>query len=68
MKAALQACLPWLFVEGLEECPPKLSFNPLIDVDNKPLVPTLLGYKKWITSKKEYLDWLHSNSAAIGLM
>jgi len=52
----------------LEECPPKLSSNPLIDVDNKPLVPTLLGYKKWITSKKKYLDWLYSDLAAIGLM
>jgi len=46
MKAALQACLLWLFVEGLEECPPKPSFSSPIDMDNKLFIPTLLEYKK----------------------
>jgi len=56
MKVALQACLLWLFVKGLEECPPKLSSGPLINMDNKLLIPTSLEYKECITSKKEYLD------------
>ena len=68
MKVALQACLLWLFVKSLEECPPKLSSGPPINMDNKLLIPTLLEYKEWTTSKKEYLDWLHSDSAAMGLM
>ena len=67
MKAALQARLLWLFVKSLEECPPKLSSGPPIDIDNKPLIPTSLEYKEW-TTKKEYLDWLRSDSAAMGLM
>jgi len=46
MKAALQACLLWLFVEGLEECSPKPSSGSPIDMDNKPFIPTLLEYKK----------------------
>ena len=68
MKVALQAYLLWLFVEGLEECPPKSSSGPLIDIDNKLLIPTSLEYKEWTTSRKKYLNWLHSNSAAMGLM
>jgi len=68
MKAALQACLLWLFVKGLEECPPKLSSGPPIDMDNKPLIPISLEYKEWTTLKKEYPDWLCSDSAAMGLM
>ena len=46
MKVALQACLLWLFVESLEECPPKPSSSPPIDIDNKPLILTSLEYKK----------------------
>ena len=68
MKVALQGHLLWLFVEDLEECPPKPSSGPPIDMDNKLLIPTLLEYKEQTTSKKEYLDWLHSDSAAMGLM
>ena len=68
MKAALQTCLLWLFVEGLEECPPKPSSGPPIDMDNKSFIPTSLEYKEWTTSKKEYLDWLHSNSITMGLI
>jgi len=33
MKAALQACLLWLFVEGLEDCPPIVR---RIDIDRQP--------------------------------
>jgi len=43
---ALQACLLWLFIEGLEEYPPKPFSGPSIDMDNKSLIPTLLEYKK----------------------
>jgi len=46
MKVALQGHLLWLFVEDLEECPSKPSSGPLIDMDNKPLIPTLLEYKE----------------------
>ena len=65
---ALQAYLLWLFVKGLEECPPKPSSGPSIDMDNKPLIFTLLKYKEWTTSKKKYFDWLYSDSAAMGLI
>jgi len=68
MKAALQAHLLWLFVEGLEECSPKSSFGPPIDMDNKSIIPTSLEYKEWTTSKKKYLDWLCSDSATVGFM
>ena len=68
MKVALQARPLWLFIEDLEECPPKPSSNPPIDKDNKPLLPISLEYKKQTTSKKKYLDWLCSDSAAMGLM
>ena len=68
MKAALQAHLLWLFVKGLEEYPSKPSSGPPINMDNKSLIPTLLEYKEWTTLKKEYLDWLCSDSAAMGLM
>jgi len=68
MKVALQAQLLWLFVKGLEEYPPKLSSGSPIDMDNKLFISILLEYKEWTTSKKEYLDWLCSNSVAMGLM
>ena len=68
MKVALQAYLLWLFVKGLEECPPKPSSGLPIDMDNKPFIPTSFEYKKQTTSKKEYLDWLYSDSITMGLM
>jgi len=68
MKAVLQACLLWLFVEGLEDCPPKPSLTHPLGTDNKPLITTSPKYKDWIVSKRDYLDWLRSNSAAMGLM
>ena len=37
-------------------------------MDNKSLIPISLEYKEWTTSKKEYLDWLCSDSATIGLI
>jgi len=46
MKAALQACLLWFFIKDLEECPPKPSSGPPIDMNNKPLIPTSLEYKE----------------------
>ena len=58
MKAALQACLLWLFVEGLEDCPPKPSLTHSLGTDNKPLITTSPEYKDWIVSKRDYLDWL----------
>jgi len=66
-----QGCNFWtdgLVYDSLEECSLKHSFNPPIDVDSKLLIPMSLGCKNWVTSKKEYLDWLYSNLVAIGLM
>jgi len=68
MQVALLAHLLWLFIKGLEECSLKPSFNPFIDVDSKLLIPMLLRYKNWVTSKKEYFDWLYSDLVAMGLM
>jgi len=68
MKAALQARLLWLFVEGLEDCPPIPSMTHPLDPEGKPFVITSAQYKNWIISKREYLDWLRSDSAAMGLM
>jgi len=69
MKAALQVCLLWLFVEGLEICPSKPSVDPPIDSTiQKPMPVSSPDYKAWIAEKKEYLEWLRSDSAAMGLM
>jgi len=68
MKVALLACLLWLFVESLEKCLLKPSSGSPIDMDNKSLISILLEYKEWTTSKKEYLNWLHSDSVAMDLM
>jgi len=56
MKVALQACLLWRFVEGLEDCPSKPSITHSLDPDNKPFLITSPEYKAWITSKREYLN------------
>ena len=61
-------CLLDLFIEGLEEFSLKSSFNPFIDMNSKPFVLILLRYKNLVISKKKYLNWLCSNSVAIGLM
>jgi len=61
-------CLLDLFIEGLEEYFLKSSFNPSIDMNSKPFVPILLRYKNLVISKKKYLNWLCSDSVAIGLM
>jgi len=68
IKAALQARLLWLFVEGLEDCPPVPPTTYPLDSEDKPFVTTSAQYRNWITSKKEYLDWLRSDSAVMGLM
>jgi len=68
IKAALQACLLWLFIEGLEDCSSKPSMMHPLDSEDKPFVTTSAQYKDWIISKREYLDWLRSDSAAMGLM
>jgi len=69
MKAALQARLLWLFVEGLEICPSKPSMDPPVDSSTrKPVLVSSAAYKEWIAEKKEYLEWLWSDSAAMGLM
>jgi len=67
MKTALQACLLWLFVKELEECPLKLSADLLVDKDKKSCLINSTMYKNWIISKK-YLTWYRSNSAAVGFM
>ena len=58
MKTALQAHLLWLFVEELEDCPPIPPTTHSLDSEGKPFVTTSAQYRNWITSKKEYLDWL----------
>jgi len=69
MKVALQARLLWLFVEGLEICPSKPSVNPPIDsTTQRPMPVSSPDYKAWIAEKKKYLEWLRSDSAAMGLM
>ena len=68
MKAALQAHLLWLFVEGLEDCPPIPPTTHPLDSEGKPFITTSAQYRNWITSKKEYLDWLRSDSVAMGLI
>jgi len=69
MKAALQAHLLWLFVEGLEICPSKPSVDPPIDsTTQKPMSVSSPDYKAWIAKKKEYLEWLQSDSAVMGLI
>ena len=61
--------LLWLFVEVLEICPSKPSMDPPVDsVTGKPVLVSSVAYKEWITEKKEYLEWLWSDSAAMGLM
>ena len=52
MKTALQACLLWLFVKELEECPLKLSADLLVDKDKKSCLINSTMYKNWIISKK----------------
>ena len=69
MKAALQARLLQLFVEELEICPSKPSVDPPIDsTTQKPMPVSSPDYKAWIAEKKEYLEWLRSDSAAMSLM
>jgi len=68
VKAALQARLLWLFVKGLEDCPPISPITHPLDSEGKPFVTTSAQYRNWITSKKGYLDWLRSDSTAMGLM
>ena len=68
MKIVLQTHFLWLFVKDLKECPLKPSFDPLINIDNKSLIPMSLKYKNWIILKKEYLDWLYFDSVAIDLI
>jgi len=41
---------------------------PVDSVTRKPVLVSSIAYKEWITEKKEYLEWLWSNSAAMGLM
>ena len=55
MKAALQACLLWLFVEELEEYPPKLFANSSVNKDEKSCLINSTIYKDWVILKKEYL-------------
>ena len=52
MKAALQACLLWFLVEGLEDCPLKSSSGPLLDKDSKSILHSSTGYKDWIPVEK----------------
>jgi len=57
MKVALQARLLWLFVEGLEICPPKPSMDPPLDATTgSPCAVSSPEYKKSILSRREYLD------------
>jgi len=68
IKVALQARLLWLFVEGLEDYPPIPPTTHSLDSEGKPFITTSAQYRNWITFKKEYLDWLRSDSVAMGLI
>ena len=68
MKAALQACLLWLFVEELEEYPPKLFANSSVNKDEKSCLINSTIYKDWVILKKEYLIWYRSDSIAVSFI
>ena len=57
MKAVLQMCFLWLFVERLEICSLKPSMDLLVDSSTgKPVLVFSVVYKEWIAEKKEYLE------------
>jgi len=55
-------------VEGLEDYPPIPPTTHSLDSEGKPFITTSAQYRNWITFKKEYLDWLRSDSVAMGLI
>ena len=58
MKAALQARYLWLIVSGEEK-------KPVAPATTKPDVQSLA---EWKAEKKELLDWMQRDQAAMGLM
>ena len=68
MKATLQAQKLWLLVDSLEECPPILTSKPPFTSESLSYSTSLVEYRDWLKSREDYLDWLQSDGAAIGLM
>ena len=68
MMSVLQAQLLWLIVNGQRPPPPTPPINPPVDTTTKKPVPNSDEYKKWARLRNEYIQWLESDLAAMGLM
>jgi len=68
MKAALQARLLWLIITGRRSQPTEPDPNPPVNVNQKPFIPSSTEYKDWNQSHNNFLSWLKSDNAAMGLM
>jgi len=68
MKAALQARLLWLIVTGRRSQPTEPDPNPPVNANQKLFTPSSTEYKDWNQSHNDFLSWLESDNAAMGLM
>ena len=68
MMSALQAQLLWLIVNGQRPTPSTPSTNPPIDATSGKPVPSSDNYKEWVYLWTEYMQWLESDLASMGLM
>jgi len=68
MMSVLQARLLWLIVNGQRPSSSVSPTDPPIDpTSNKP-TPSSDDYKEWVRLQNEYIQWLESDLAAMGLM
>jgi len=66
---ALQVRLLWLIIDGQRPSPPKPPSSPPIDATTKsPVLITSAEHQAWVCSQNEYMQWLESDLAAMGLM
>ncbi len=68
MKAALQARYLWLFIKGDEVCPLKPPQMVPVDSEGNPFGRSTAEYKDWKQDHDDYLRWLRSDGAAMGLI
>jgi len=68
MKAVLQARKLRLLVDSLEECPLIPTPKPPFISKGLPYLMSSVEYRDWLKPREDYLDWLWSDSAAMGLM
>ena len=68
MKAVLQAQLLWLIVTSRRSQPTEPDPNPPVDANQKPFTSSSTEYKDWNQFHNDFLSWLKSDNAAIGLM